>query len=394
MHPDVLVVGAGPAGCFLARKVAERGFDVAIVEEHPQVGHPSCCAGVVGVGGMRLLGIRRGDWVLGELRGAKIFSPDGRPVEVERGRREAWVIDRPAFDRMLAEEAVGAGAFLYLSTRCVGLRPDLLKVRLSGVLSGFAKPAIVVGADGPLSTVGRASGLRLEEFTFCAQAAVQGELEDGMVEVYMGREISPGFFAWGVPAGETCRVGLGLASGNPVRNLEILLSRHPAVSGRFRRAPLALGVKMLPRSFLGKPASGRVLLVGDAAGQVKPLTGGGIFLGLLCARMAASSIVSALEQGKPEAVSGLYVRRFRGEILRELRITRAAGRLLFSLSDGQISKLLTLLEDEEIARAVARSFDFDFHSRLIEGLLPLLPRLVGRLGPSCLPHHIKLDGRE
>lgn len=385
MHPDVLVVGAGPVGCFLAENVAKCGFEVAIVEEHPQVGHPSCCAGVVGIGGMRRLGFRKGNWVIEEIRCARFFSPDGSSVKVGRGRKEAWVIDRPAFDRMLAERAVRAGANLHLCTRCTRIRPETPKVRLSGRLSGFVRPQLVVGADGPLSAVGRASGLRLREFTPCAQMTLSGEIEKGTVEVYLGRRFSPGFFAWGVPAGETCRVGLGLTSGSPLRNLEALLSEHPAISGRFDPSSvLAVGVRVIPRSFLERPATGRILLVGDAAGQVKPLTGGGIVMGLLCARMAASSIAAALEEGRPELASQLYVKMFRSEMLRELWVSRAASRILFSLPDGELGRLISLLREERVVRTIARSFDFDRHSRLVKDLLPLLPEILPRIGSMAL----------
>lgn len=363
----------------MARALAAGGLDVKVVEEHPQVGNPSCCAGIVGVRGMKALGFRRGGWVVGELKSARIFSPSGRSVKMGRGRSEAWIIDRPAFDRWLAEEAASAGADLYLSTRCAGVRPEVPKVKLSGLKSGFVKPSVLVGADGAFSAVGRSAGLPVRSHTLCAQAEVLCEAERGTAEIYLGRRFSAGFFAWRAWAGDTCRVGTGSISGSPIGQLQNLLSRF---SGR--KKILRVGVKPLPRTFLPSPASKRVLLVGDAAGQVKPLTGGGIFMGLFCADIAAASILRAFEDGRPESASALYVSGFKRELLRELRISSLASRLLFSLPDESLEKLFSLLEEEKFTKVIKSTFDFDYHSRLLRELAPLLPEIARRLGLRSL----------
>ncbi|MEM1874041.1 MAG: NAD(P)/FAD-dependent oxidoreductase [Candidatus Hadarchaeales archaeon] len=380
IYPDVLIVGAGPCGSFLAKILSEKGLEVVVVEEHPQIGHPSCCAGIVGIRGMRALGIKKEDWVLGELKSAQFFSSSGLSSKIGRGGKEAWVIDRAAFDRWLAEEALNAGAEFYLSTRCIGIDCSTSKVKLSGVFSGFAKPSIIIGSDGFSSIVRKSLGLDFGEFTFCAQIETKGEIEEGTAEIYLGQRFSPGFFAWGVRAGDVCRIGLGTTSGNPVRYLRNLIAKHPGIAGRVKqKVVVSAGVKAIPRTFLSSPARDNFLLVGDAAGQVKQITGGGIFLGMFCANIAALSILRAFEEEKPKKASKFYIQMFRKELLSELEVSKLASRFLFNLSDKKIDTLVSLLEDQMFIGIVKSAFDFEFHSSLIKALIPVFPEILGKL---------------
>ncbi len=195
------MVGGGPAGCFVSEMLAKHGFEVAIIEEHAEVGNPACCAGVVGVDGLRELKIKPGKWVLGKLRRAVFYPPSSEPVEITRGKVEAFVIDRAAFDRELARKAANAGATLLLRTRCVGLKLGREPVvKLKGGSETEVGARLVIGADGPASIVAREAGLlKNARYLKCAQLETIAEVRADTTELYFGSSFAPGFFAWLTP---------------------------------------------------------------------------------------------------------------------------------------------------------------------------------------------------
>ncbi len=381
---DVVIVGGGPAGCFAGKLLAERGLDVAIIEEHAEVGYPVCCAGIVGVGGFEELGIKPGKWVLNELRGAIFHPPSGKPFTLTRGKVEALVVDRASFDRELAIGAVKAGATLLMKTRCIGVKlghEPSVKVKGTNGKSEI-QGRLVIGADGPNSQVAREAGLlKAARYINCAQAEVLADVDPNTAELYFGRDFAPGFFAWMVPAGDVCRVGLGTSEGQPMRNLFNLIEKHPTASKKMRGEKfLDLTAGLIPEPLTRKIYSDYVMLVGDAAGHVKPLTGGGIYLGLSCARLAADTAASALE-GEPtaKALRG-YEIAVRKKFGREFEFGMRARNLFKRLPDDALDSILELLAKPDIQTLVLKHADFDRHDALIRVLLKKGPSLLRSIG--------------
>ncbi|MEM4972637.1 MAG: NAD(P)/FAD-dependent oxidoreductase [Candidatus Hadarchaeales archaeon] len=365
MNFDAVVVGGGPSGCFFAANLARDGWRVGIFEEHREVGLPWCCAGVVGVGGMRELGLELRGLVLEELRGAILYSPSGKRVELTRGRAEAWVIDRPAFDQNVADLALKAGAELHLGKRC-RLREGL---EVGGRSVGGK---VIVGADGPLSPVARASGLfGRRRFLRFAQVEARVETDEGFAELYLGREVAPGFFGWVVPAGERARVGVGTWE-NPLPFLRSLLRR---LGGRVRGRIPRPSLDVLPASRSERMVRGNILLVGDAAGQVKPLTKGGLYMGLSCSKLAAQVASKHLERGVPLTEYEREVERRFGE---EFRLGGLAFSLFSKMGNRGLEFSLAIL-GRWLREGVLAEADFDHHSRLLKRL-PLLPLRRPRFG--------------
>jgi len=360
---DALVVGGGPVGCFFAGDLARRGWKVAIFEEHRKIGYPWCCAGVVGIGGMNELGLPlKKSLILEELRGAILHSPSGRRVEITRGRPEAWVIDRPAFDRFLADMAVRAGAELYLGQRCRGVEGG--RVRLG---NRSVEGRVIVGADGPNSVVARDSGLETKRrFMRFAQVEVKAETTPQFAELYFGREVAPGFFGWLVPAGERARVGVGTVQ-NPLPFLRGLLKKlEKRIRGKIPRPSVDVIKTARPR-----PVGEGVILIGDAAGQVKPLTKGGLYIGLSCAKLAAEAVSDYLSKGGTLESYGRAVGRKFGS---EFRWGELAFSIYSQFGDKEIEFLIKMLERGKIQKFITREADFDYHSRLLRRL-PFAPLL-------------------
>lgn len=381
MQADVAIVGAGPAGCFVGKGLAERGLDVVIVEEHGEVGNPACCTGIVGVGGLEELRIRPGKWVLGKLRGAVIHTPSNEPIELTRRRVEAFVIDRAEFDRSLARDAAKAGAELLLKRRCVDLRLDGEPViKLDGTGKSELRARVVIGADGPASIVARKAGLmKSDKCIKCVQVETIAEARDDIAEVFFGRSFAPGFFGWLVKAGDVCRIGLGATDGNPRQMLQSFLTSHPVLSRKVEKKTLSTCAGLIPESLSRKPCADGVLLVGDAAGQVKPLTGGGIYIGLSCAKFAAEAVVDAIESGDLKRLKD-YERAVIEKFGTEFEFGIRARKLFERMPDKDLDLLLGLLKREDVKKIVLENFDFDRHDRLVRALMLRAPEFLGSIG--------------
>jgi geranylgeranyl reductase family protein len=383
MRADVAVVGGGPAGCFVGGILAERGFDVVIIEEHAEVGNPVCCTGIVSVSGLRELGIKPGNWALGKLRRAVVYPPSNEPIEMTRGRVEALVVDRAEFDRSLAREAARAGAKFFFKSRCTGVKlsgEPLLDIK--GVQGGQLRSRLVIGADGPASIIAQKAGLiRSRKFLRGAQMEVLADIPDDVAEVYFGRSFAPGFFGWLVRAGEVTRAGICCSIGNPLRMLRNFIEKHPIVSKKLSRDKIInLSVGPIPESWSRKICADHLMLVGDAAGHVKPLTGGGIYIGLSCARMAAEVAVRALEGEPNQKVLQAYERLVEERFGEEFRLGLRARRVLEQMSDEEVNAVLGLLMKGDIRELVLKNFDFDSPGRLVGTLAPEMPRILKELG--------------
>ncbi|MFH1821688.1 MAG: NAD(P)/FAD-dependent oxidoreductase [Methanobacteriota archaeon] len=380
MKADVAIVGAGPTGCFVGKCLAERGLEVVIVEEHGEVGNPVCCTGIVGAGGLEELGIKQGKWVLGKLRGATIYPPSNEPIRLTTRRVEAFIIDRAEFDRSLATAAARAGATLLLKRRCLDLSfDDGPVIKMNGKESEL-KARVVVGADGPASIVARKAGLiKSSKYIKCAQVETIAEASDGIAEVYFSRSFAPGFFSWLVKAGDVCRVGLGATEGNPNQMLKSFMTEHPVVSRKVGGKTLGACAGIIPECLSRKMCSGSVLLVGDAAGQVKPLTGGGIYFGLSCAKLAVEAVGNAIESGEIKRLQE-YESAVMGKFGVDFELGIRARRLFEQIPDEDLNILFKLMERDNVKEIILENFDFDHHEKLVRALMLKAPEMLGSIG--------------
>lgn len=381
---DVLIIGGGPSGCFMGERLAGAGFDVGIVEEGGEIGQPMCCAGIVGAEGLKGVGIDPGDWALSELTRGVFHPPSGETVELERGRTEAYVIDRAKFDRDLAEAATRAGAELRLKTRCVGISVGESGVELELENRGdheTAEARMVVGADGPSSFTAMALGL-MGDFspTVGVQAEVAADVAPDSAHMFLSNELSEDFFAWTVPSGGSCRVGLGCREGDATGKLKDFISNNPLLPGNSERRIVGLTTGLIPDPGRRKVYGDRVVLVGDAAGHLKPLTGGGLYLGLTAADIAAEVVEAALEDEPTEKALEDYGRRVDEEFGREFELGGRARDVLRGMSDDDFDELLEILAEPEVKDLILENAEFDDHSKLFKALLKEGPGLAASLG--------------
>jgi len=367
------VVGAGPVGSYVAYRLAGMGYGVTVLEQKSSLGEPVCCTGIVSQECVDTFAIDE-SVVLRRANSARLFSPSGRLLRLWRQEPQACILDRSAFNGAMVSQARDRGVEYVLSSQVKGIqvKDDGVKVevaRQEEVLN-FESRVIVIAA-GFNSRLDEMLGLgKVGDFVMGAQAEIETIGVDE-IEVYCGQELAPAFFAWLVPLSPP-RALVGLLSrrspGLYLRKfMSSLMAEEKIVSADARQ--YYGGVPLQP---LDKTYSDRLVVVGDAAGQVKPITGGGIYYGLLCADMAASNLHRALEANDLSAKSlASYEREWKGKLGQELKICYWARRLYEHLSDRQIDRIFDIIQSRGIDEDLLGMDDlsFDWHSRVLLSLM-------------------------
>tara|TARA_X000001036_G_C20598768_1_gene774040 strand:- start:24 stop:1223 length:1200 start_codon:yes stop_codon:yes gene_type:complete len=305
---QVVIIGAGPVGGRLATELALRGISTLMVEEHAEIGRPFQCAGLVNPPAMERVNLQ--DTILQNVDGALIHSPSGIMVPVGKdGRTRTHVVCRKRFDQGVVAQAMNAGAHLWLlskpieanvSNECVEM-----KIEREGEIIDL-KCDLLIGADGAHSWTRRYFKLgRPKEMMIGFQADVSGLTgKDNWLEMYTGRDVAPGFFAWVIPTGDnTHRIGVWSRpqdlEGRSVEQCYDALLQHPLWKERFSGVKeIARYCGPVPCGVIKKPFKDRVMVIGDAAGMAKPTTGGGIGPGFRQVDAIIENLVKAIEKGK------------------------------------------------------------------------------------------------
>jgi digeranylgeranylglycerophospholipid reductase len=381
---DLVVVGAGPAGAVVAERLAARGYSVALLEEHATVGDPVHCTGLLGLDAFTEFGLPD-SLVLGVSGAARFWGATGESVLIESRRVHAAVIDRGALDRLLAERAVRAGATLLRGYRAERVAVDDRRVAIHGRPDDPPLEArACVLACGANYRFHRELGLgRPDVFLQSAQLETAFP-EVPEIEVRFGREVAPGGFAWLVPfrRGTDSYARIGLMSETRARErfdsfLDTLCARAGAGAARMAEPRL----KMLPLGPVARTYGHRVLAVGDAAGLVKPTTGGGIYYGMLSGTYAAEVLDQGL--GRDRLGAGhlrRYETRWRKALGSEIRTGLRFRKIASRLSDESIDALIDLARVNGIVPLLERNASFNWHRKAAVALLshPAFRRIAVR----------------
>ena len=370
---DVIIVGAGPAGSYLAYELASSGHDVAVFEEKSASGLNVCCTGIISTECFHSLN-PGSDIILTEVNSAKFFSPSGRCLRLQTENVQAYVVNRLLLDKALASKAQSQGAKYFFSAPVIDIIPGKDSIQAETLCSGareiFSAKAMVL-ANGFRPKLSRKLGLgKIKSLLVGAQAEVEAKNVDGF-EVYFGQKIAPGAFAWLVPTSTNkAYVGL-LATSQAKLHLQKFLD-NLSCQGRITSREVEIEQKAIPIGTLARSYGDRVLVIGDAAGQVKPTTGGGIYFGHIGARIAAQVLDEALSSDDLTAGQlSRYQKQWKAEIGKELSRGYRARWAYTKLSDRQIEGIFNALDSNGMAEALLYSgnFSFDWHNRLILAVL-------------------------
>ncbi|MGY5863629.1 MAG: NAD(P)/FAD-dependent oxidoreductase [Candidatus Thorarchaeota archaeon] len=383
MSQDAIVVGGGPAGLLAASKIAESGHRVLVLEEHPEIGKPDHCAGLLSSSGLKSLGLKPPDDVVqNTVSGARIHAPSGHSILVERGQREAFVIDRRRFDSWLAQESSNKGAEIVTGFRVSEIGKQKENLRTVQTKDKEYQAPITIIAEGAPSVLTKNVGLTTvsKGSKYPAyQYEVKGvDVEENLVEMFYGRQLAPGFFAWIIPLGER-RARVGLASKNKSKiRLDAAVKNHPIISKRLKGADIerGMGGTVLVGKPISKLSTDGVVVVGDAAGMVKATTGGGVIIGGLAALEAGSVVNQALQEGDVSRKSlSKYDSRCKSLFRRELETMNLAQRALSSLSDKGLDSIIKDAHELGLLSIVRKEGDMDMQGRVIRRLISD-PRMV------------------
>jgi flavin-dependent dehydrogenase len=368
----ISVIGAGPVGCVAASSGIKRGYEVTLFEYQNPKKRRVQCAGLVSKSGLKRLGISSlpKDVILNKVRGAKIFyrsysSQESHVKEftIDGKETKAYVLDRRKFDNFLLNKALDFGV-KFRNERVVNLStPSILKK---------THERIVI-ATGTNYNLHRKLNLDIpNEFLLGAQYVMNIETDPEFVELHF--DIIPEFFSWMIPLDETyARVGL-CTWRDPISHLNHFV-KHLKREGRIKK-----NEKIIEKNFgvipVYKPNikteynDSKIVTVGDAASQVKATTGGGIVMGCLAAKF------SSIEKD--------YEKKWKKEIGRELYFHLLIRRFLNKLSEQNLGKLLSLINEEK--EIIEKKGDMDFASNVIFGL-GRNPKFVLKFF-SVIPHFL------
>jgi digeranylgeranylglycerophospholipid reductase len=388
---DIAVVGGGPAGCFVAEQLASKGRNIAVFEEHKTIGEPLHCAGLVTQRVFDICKCPQTKIVQNKIYGAVIHSPSGTTLTIGGEKIHALVINRQKFDETIAQKAQKAGADLLVEHKVISVKKQENHMTLTiqqNQQTRTVRCNILIGADGPHSNIRKILGFPhpIEMLQGIGAELTDTALDPRFVHIFVGRNIAPGFFAWIIPTnnlGTTARIGLciGNQHDHPLQHYFTTLLEQPVLQGTTVMRRFGGTIPLGP---LKKTVDDHVMLIGDAAAQVKPTSGGGIYPGLLC---AAQCVIVAEEALQKQQFDGQFLKHYHTkwtkEIGRELSLGMRFRKIFTSLTDEQLNKYLEKLNNKKTIDIINTHGDIDYPSRLALPLLKKAPSLLS-LAPALL----------
>ncbi|MCD6222762.1 MAG: NAD(P)/FAD-dependent oxidoreductase [Thermoplasmata archaeon] len=313
---DFAIIGAGPAGSMAALQLAKQGYKTIVFEEHNSIGIPVRCAGLVSEHVIKM----HDEGIVNEIKGAIAVFPDGKEIVIGGDRTHAFVIDRRAFDSSLAEKAMAEGAEYVLGKK---VKKTVAKkfFEIEGI-----KARRLIGADGPKSLVARQFNMGEIGFFNAIQGYGKYEMDGEFVKIFLSNEIAPGFFAWIIPA-DKARIGLATLNKNVRKYFNAFLKKLNVSTNEITAGLIPFGLRKFARE--------RVALVGDAAGQTKATSGGGLYAGMKAAMMLAEHADNFLE----------YERDYMKSIGKELKRCIFMRKILNRMGDKGLNSIANIVEE-------------------------------------------------
>lgn len=389
IETDVLVIGSGPAGSSAAKHAALNGADVILLDKKSEIGTPKRCAEGVSKDGLRKLNIEPSSrWVTKELSGVRMIAPNGTSVWLNEEKvklpEAGYILERKVFDKHMAMDAARAGAKIMIKTLATGLRRDgeYLIVTCETMGEEFEiKARIVIGADGPESRVGRWAGLKTtlkpKNMESCAQFEMANvKMPDpNSIEFYFG-SVAPGGYAWIFPKGDDiANVGLGILTTetdkSAYEHLLLFVENNPATKNA---QPVEINIGGDPvGGMLKKLVTDNFMLVGDAASQVNPLTGGGIISAMEAGLYAGEVAAAAVKEGNYSSkFLNKYQDRCKENIEEKFKRDLKVKDYLLTLSDDELNSIADAFQDIELNNINT--------AELIKSLVKVSPKALLKLG--------------
>jgi geranylgeranyl reductase family protein len=390
---DVAIIGGGPVGGFAAEQLSSKGYEISIFEKKNIIGKPIKCAGLISKRVFELCNINKKNIIQNKIKGANIHSPEDKCIKIGGDRVHALVIDRKNFDQKLIDKACDNGTELFLKYKFKTARKNKNKLEII-----FSKKEnyfcdILLGADGPNSKVRNIFSFNEpKEFLIGKVAEIENtNLNPNFVEIFIGNKIAPGFFAWIIPTnknGTNARIGLCIKK-NTKYNVNYYFNnflKNNLTSKYLKNIKIInLSGGIIPIGPLKKIYKENVMLVGDAAAQVKPTSGGGIYTGLLSAKYCSRVVLEYLKNHEySKNFFKKYQRLYQKNIGRELEKGMKLRKIFLNLKDSQMDYYVNKFQNNEIIETISKYGDIDYPSILALKLIKKSPSLL-----KIIPNLIK-----
>jgi digeranylgeranylglycerophospholipid reductase len=370
---DVIVVGAGPAGLNAAWLIAKKGYSVLVLEAKEEVGKNVICTGILGKETFERFDFSTTS-IINDIQKVRIVSPFGTTLFYDHPLSFAFVVDREKFDKCLLKSALRDGVEICLSFRVSDAEVKKDHVEVSGMYGDseerIYRGKVLILATGVEYDLNKRLGLGYpRRFVKAAQKYIRYSGKED-VTLLIGNKIAKGGFGWIVPVDDgMARAGL-ITEANPktgfMNMMDLCCQEEREAALQFK--PIAQGV--VSRTF-----KGRVLVVGEAAGQVKTTTGGGVFFGLVCAEIASNVIHQIFKDNDfSEKKFASYEKEWKSQIGPEIRLGSVARNFCGKLKDQQVERVFDLVQTNGFFDFIAKNADFDWHGNFV---LKLLKMLVG-----------------
>jgi len=377
IETDVLVIGAGPSGSIATRTIAQNGIDVLLIDKKSEIGTPKRCAEGILRSTLDELGIRADKrWIAREIKGIEIVSPSNKKLVLDEDNFElpdtAYILERKIFDKTLVMDAIRFGAKVMIKTKANNIKrvKDGFLVKATSLgkeIQIFTK--IIIGADGPESKVGRMVGLKsntsLNNMASCVQYEMVNVNMDDMnhVRVHIG-SVCPGGYVWIFPKGDDiANVGLGILKSHTDKTAKHFLDSF------IESNQDVVNAQCVEMNVGGDPIGGlieqryddNIMIVGDAAGFVDPLTGDGIRTAMLSGKFAGDVAVKSIKNGD-------YSKKFLKEYydLTEDHVGKSFNRF------NKIKEFLLTLDDKSLDNIVEEILKSDLENIDIKSLFKII----------------------
>ncbi|MBO5151639.1 MAG: NAD(P)/FAD-dependent oxidoreductase [Methanobrevibacter sp.] len=388
IETDVIVVGAGPAGSTAAKHAALGGAKVILMDKKSEIGAPKRCAEGVSIQGLEKLGIKPSPrFVTQEIEGVRLQSPDGTDVWLTKDEVQlpeaGYILERKVFDKFMAMDAARAGAEIKIKTLVTGIdkidNGYIVETESMGKQETY-KCKILIAADGPEGHIARWAGLKPAAKAKEMESGVQYEMcnvefeRPGVIEFYFG-SCAPGGYVWIFPKGEDiANVGLAIlphkAEKTAIEYLDDFIAKCPYTQNA-QAVELNVG---------GDPVGGmtkklyddNILVCGDAAGQVNPLTGGGIISGMTGGMCAGQVAAEAIKEDCSKKFLKQYDEMAHEELDHEIKRYKKVQEYLLTLSDSELDSIAHAFENE--------SFEKISTTEIVKKLIKISPKALLKLG--------------
>ena len=348
---DVITVGGSVSGLLAAKGVADAGHTVQLLEEDLEIGMPERCDGLVSMKCLEKIGIAPTNNIIQNIiKRAIFYSPSGLTAEIDASRQRVLVLDRSQFDRELAKIASKTGVDIKVGNKVIS------NIEKNGIVRVKSKSGVhtskwIVNATGYSSLSNRKMTMQAAKFE-----VIGNWFDRDRVEIYFDQTKSPGYFIWVIPiSNDTAKVG---AAGNGVNQFKILDEFITAKGGTAIKKTAAQIVVGGPiENFI----SGHIVSVGDAAGQAKPTTGGGIYSGGIGGMLAGKYLGESLSSEDPSKVIE-YEKDWRNLFNKEFGLLFRARRVLERLDNNNIDNVFRAISSSDILTKISLESDFDYHS--------------------------------